>query len=137
MSAPSTDTVPLQQVDPDSPEAEVAFYPCGTVAIGQYEPCPHSSVQVLCCSCAGCAHEVWTCGRIQPRPSWVQYEAAYISTVYGTNAGLWTMALAILVLFCTQVPEWILFIWYLCLCLAVAGVVYLGIDLVHAVGHLL
>lgn len=112
--------------DPDSEQAETALYPCGTVALGQYEPCAHSSVQVLCCACAGCSRDIWSCGRQTPRPDWSYYEAAFIARLFGRFIGvktaLWFTAIMIIAFLCTQIPYWALYLWYFLFCCGIASI---------------
>jgi hypothetical protein len=61
---PATLPATLEGLDPaDHAQAETALYQCGTIAPGNvHDPCQHSLVRVLCCTCAGCVMDVWFCG---------------------------------------------------------------------------
>lgn len=99
---------------PDSEEAETVLYPCGTVMLTAYQPCQHSTIQVLCCSCAGCMHDVWTCGRQQPRPTWTRCEADYIANAFGTNASLFVFSVLLIWLIVAHVPQVSMWVaWFL------------------------
>jgi hypothetical protein len=64
-------------LDPaDADTAETVIYRCGTLAPGAvHEPCQHSVLYVLCCTCAGCPNDVWACGKKPVADSWLWYEA--------------------------------------------------------------
>lgn len=127
----------VQHFDPNSEQAETVLYPCGTVAIGQFEPCSHSSVQVLCCSCAGCAADVWSCGREFPRPHWEHYEAPSLAGYFGINVVLWMFALVVLVLSCTEIPVWIICITWFLVSLAVTMILVGAGLVISVIGSLL
>lgn len=70
------------RVDPERTESteKTVLYDCGTAAPGQvHDPCQHSTVTVLCCTCAGCMFDVWACAQAVPADSWVWWEAHVIA----------------------------------------------------------
>lgn len=60
-------------------DAELVIYDCGTTAPGYvHDPCQHSTVQVLCCTCAGCMFDRWSCGTKPVPDGWLWWEAQQI-----------------------------------------------------------
>ena len=63
--------LPVPEDDGDGADAELVIYHCGTTAPGHvHDPCQHSAVQVLCCTCAGCMFDLWSCRQDQLEPQW-------------------------------------------------------------------
>ncbi len=59
---------------------KTVLYDCGTAAPGQvHDPCQHSTVMVLCCNCAGCTFDWWSCGQEPITDSYLWWEAHVIA----------------------------------------------------------
>jgi hypothetical protein len=63
----------------DSAEAEIVLR-CGTISEGWVsDPCQHSTIQVMCCTCAGCMFDLWSCGQSSISDSYAWWEAHIIA----------------------------------------------------------
>lgn len=109
-------------VEASDESREVALYPCGTIALGQYEPCAHSQVQVLCCTCAGCTQDMWSCGRDVPRPTASTYELEYWVSKFSTPTVLAMFAVLALILITSHALEYFVLIFSVLLVFGVIGV---------------
>lgn len=108
----------------DTDLAERAIFACGTIAPGQvHEPCQHSTVQVLCCTCAGCTSDLWSCGRSLPRDSYAWYEADVIGAWFGTTPALILLALMVLVVLTSHVIELVAWMVALIVALGIGGLI--------------
>jgi hypothetical protein len=67
----------------DSAEAEIVLRCGNTTPAGQvHDPCQHSTVQVLCCQCAGCMFDLWSCGQSPVADSYAWWEVHVLAETF-------------------------------------------------------